>query len=110
MLPIGLICCRPTKYHIELMLWIWEHRAALLLVLVLVKGTLRWVLDVLLYVVLQGVTVFCRMFPFRVKRASGIHYFLEVLGAGSSGWSAAVGSYHQIVTLALAVFWFGGLC
>src|SRR6266540_6135086 len=71
------------------MLWIWESWAALLLVLVPVGGTLRWVLDVLLYVVLQGVTVFCRVFPFRVKRASGVHYFLEVLGAGSSGWSAA---------------------
>src|SRR5947207_861035 len=90
------------------MLWIWERRAALLLVLVPVGGTLRWVLDVLLYVALQGVTVFCHVFPFRVKQASSVHYFLEVLGAGSSGWSAAVGSCQQVVTLALAVFGFGG--
>src|SRR5207237_2049129 len=65
LLPLGLICCRPTKYHVEMMLWIWERRATLLLVLVPNGGTLRWVLDVPLYVVLQGVTVFCRVFPFR---------------------------------------------
>ena len=97
------------RISFELMLWIRERRATLLLVLVLVESALRWVLDVLLYVVLQGVTVFHRVFSLRVKRASSVHYVLEVFEAGSSGWSAAIGSCHQIMTLALAVLEFGGL-
>src|SRR5438128_1902500 len=86
-LPLGLICCRPPIYHVELVLQVREHWTAWLLVLVPIRAILiaRWVLGVLFHVLLQSKAVFCHVLPFGMERAGGLHYLLEVICAGSSG-------------------------
>ena len=52
----------------------------------------RRVLRVLLYVLLQGKEVLCHVLSFGVERAGRLHHLLEVIRAGSSGRSSALGS------------------
>src|SRR5438034_1094852 len=63
----------------------------------------------LLHVVLQGIAILCRVFPFGVERANGFHYLSEVVRARRLRWSAALNSRHQVIALMLLSFWFRGL-
>src|SRR6266540_1283727 len=83
LLPLGLVRIRPSVYHIELMFGVRERWVAILGVGVPVRPVLiaRWAFRVLLHVVLQGITIICQMFPFRVEGASGFHYLSEVVRA-----------------------------
>src|SRR6266540_4010734 len=112
LLPLGLVRIRPPVYHVELMLWVQEHRVACLGAGVPVRPVLiaRWAFRVLLHVVLQGIAILCRVFPFGVEGASGFHYLSEVVRAWRPRWSAALSSRHQVVALALLSLLFGGLC
>src|SRR5438128_3678028 len=94
------------------MLWVREHRATCLGAGVPVRPVLivRWAFRVLLHVVLQGIAVLCRVFPFGVEGASGCHYLSEVVRARRPRWSAALSSRHQVIALALLSLLFGGLC
>src|SRR6266540_3714323 len=68
-----------------------------------------WVLIVLLHVLLQGKAILCRVLSFGVERARRLHHLLEVIHAGSPGRPTALGYRDHVITLALAIFWFGGL-
>src|SRR5438105_1841481 len=111
LLPLGLVRIRPPVYHVELMFWVREHWAACLVVGVPVGPVLiaRWAFRVLLHVILQGIAILCRVFPFGLVGASGFHYLSEVVRARRPRWSAALSSRHQVITLALLSLWFGGL-
>src|SRR5436190_18913924 len=111
LLPLGLVCIRPPVYHVELMFWVQEHRATCLVAGVPVRPVLiaRWAFRVLLYVVLQGIAILCRVFPFGVEGASRFHYLSEVIRARRPRWSATLSSRHQVIALALLSFLFGGL-
>src|SRR6266540_2355551 len=63
----------------------------------------------LVHVVLQGIAILCRMFPFGGERANGFHYLSEVVRARRPRRSAALSGRHQVIALALLSFWFGGL-
>src|SRR6266540_1159422 len=63
----------------------------------------------LVHVILQGIAILCRMFPFGMEGASGFHYFSEVVRARRPRWSATLSSCHQVIALALLSFGFGGL-
>src|SRR5438105_6840980 len=88
-----------------------EHWAACLGARVPVRPILiaRWDFRVHLHVVLQGIAILCRVFPFGVEGANGFHYLSEVVRARRPRWSAALSSRHQVIALALLSFWFGGL-
>src|SRR6266542_3224628 len=64
----------------------------------------------LLHVVLQGIAILCRMFPFWMEGASGFHYLSEVICARRPRWSAALNNHHQVIALAFLTFLLGGLC
>src|SRR6266542_957849 len=64
----------------------------------------------LLHVVLQGIAILCRMFPFGMEGASRFHYLSEVIRARRPRWSAAHGCCHQVIALALLTLLLGGLC
>src|SRR5436190_16935569 len=66
----------------------------------------RWAFRMLLHVVLQGIAILCRVFPFGVEGANGFHYLSEVVRARRPRWSAALSSHHQVIALALLSFWF----
>src|SRR6266540_3148814 len=76
LLSLGLVRIRPSVYHVELMFWVREHWAACLVAGVPIGPVLimRWAFRVLLDVVLQGIAILCRVFPFGVEGASGLHY------------------------------------
>src|SRR5437868_7750910 len=63
-----------------------------------------------LHVVLQGIAILCRVFPFGVEGASGFHYLSKVVRARRLRWSVTLSSRHQVITLALLSLLFGGLC
>src|SRR5438105_13642565 len=88
-----------------------EHWAACLGAGVPVRPVLiaRWAFRVLLHVVLQGIAILCRVFPFGVEGANGFHYLSEVVRARRPRWSATLSSRRQVIALALLSFWFGGL-
>src|SRR6266540_4884032 len=111
LLPLGLVCIRPPVYHVELMFWIREHWAACLVAEVPVRPVLiaRWAFRVPLHIVLQGIAILCRVFPFGVEGASGFHYLSEVVRARRPRRSATLSSRHQVIVLALLSLWFGGL-
>src|SRR5438128_3889133 len=111
LLPLGLVRIRPPVYHVELMFWVREHWTACLGAGVPVRPVLiaRWAFRVPLHVVLQGIAIFCRVFPFGVEGASGFHYLSEVIHARRLRWSTTLGSHHQVIALALLSLWFGGL-
>src|SRR5437016_6295220 len=111
LLPLGLIRIRPPVYHVELMFCVREHWAACLVVGVPVRPVLiaRWAFRVPLHVVLQGIAIFCRVFPFGVEGASGFHYLSEVICARRPRWLATLSSRHQVIALVLLSLWFGGL-
>src|SRR5436190_15381824 len=69
LLPLGLVCIRPPVYHVELVFWVRERRAACLVARVPVGPVLiaRWAFRVLLHVILQGIAILCQVFPFGVK-------------------------------------------
>src|SRR5437764_15492779 len=69
----------------------------------------RWAFRVLLHVVLQGIAILCRVFPFGVEGASGFHYLGKVVRARRPRWSASLSSRHQVIALALLSLWFRGL-
>src|SRR5207237_4571025 len=73
LLLLGLVRIRPPVYHVELMFWVREHRAACLVAGVPVVPILiaRWAFGVLLHVILQGIAILCRVFPLRVEGANG---------------------------------------
>src|SRR6266540_3692 len=64
----------------------------------------------LLHVILQGIAILCRVFPFGVEGASGFHYLSEVVRVRRPRWSATLSSLHQVVALALLSLLLGGLC
>src|SRR5436190_17655971 len=111
LLPLRLVRIRPPVYHVELMFRVREHWATCLGAGVPVRPILiaRWAFRVLLHVVLQGIAILCRVFPFGVEGASGFHYLSEVIRARRPRWSAALSSRHQVIALALLSFLFGGL-
>src|SRR5438128_461547 len=49
------------------------------------------------------------MLSFRMKRTRGFHYLAEVISARSSRWPTMFDCRDHVVTLALAIFWLGGL-
>src|SRR5438128_3954647 len=112
LLPLGLVRIRPPVYHVELMFWVWEHWATCLVAGVPVRPVLiaRWAFRVLLHVVLQGIAILCRVFPFGVEGASGFHYLSEVVRARGPRWSTTLGSRHRVIALALLSLLFRGLC
>src|SRR5438128_8200617 len=69
----------------------------------------RRVLGVLLHVLLQSEAVLCRVLSFGMERVGGLHHLLEVIRAGSSGRPTVLSYRDHIITLALAIFGFGGL-
>src|SRR5438105_4912995 len=93
------------------MFWVREHWAAYLGAGVPVRPVLiaRWAFRVLLHIVLQGIAILCRVFPFGVEGASGFHYLSEVVRARRLRWPATLSSHHQVIALALLSLWFGGL-
>src|SRR5438552_4053045 len=111
LLPLGLVRIRPSIYHVELMFWVRERLVASLGAGVPVRPVLiaRGAFRVLLHVVLQGIAILCRVFPFGVEGASGFHYLSEVVRARWPRWSAMLSSRHQVIALALLSLWFGGL-
>src|SRR5438128_12239593 len=72
LLPLGLVRIRPPVYHVELMLWVWEHEVACLVAGVPIRPVLiaRWAFGVLLHVILQGIAILWRVFPLGVERAN----------------------------------------
>src|SRR5438132_246266 len=111
LLSLGLVRIRTSVYHVELVFWVREHRAACLGAGVPVRPVLiaRWAFRVLLHVVLQGIAILCRVFPFGVEGASGFHYLSEVIRARRPRWSTTLSNRHQVIALALLSFGFGGL-
>src|SRR6266508_2753349 len=111
LLSLGLVRIRPPVYHVELMFWVREHWAACLVAGVPIRPVLIacWAFRVPLHVVLQGIAILCRVFPFGVEGASGFHYLSEVVRARRPRWSATLSSRHQVIALVLLSFWFGGL-
>src|SRR6266540_5240006 len=112
LLPLGLVRIRPSVYHVELLLWVREHQASCLGARVFVRTILitHWGLRVLLHVVSQGIAILCRVFPFGMEGASGLHYLGEIIHARKPRWSAAVSCRHQVIALALLTFLLRGLC
>src|SRR5438105_11992188 len=80
------------------MFWVREHWAACLVARVSVRPILiaRWAFRVLLHVVLQGIAILCRVFPFGVEGASGFHYLSEVIRARRPRWSATGRSPNRL--------------
>src|SRR5438128_2770494 len=111
LLPLGLVRIRPPVYHVELMFWVREHWAACLVAGVPIGPVLivRWAFQVLLHVILQGIAILCRVFPFGVEGASGFHYLSKVIRARRPRWTATLSSRHQVIAPALLSLWFGGL-
>src|SRR5438132_2502760 len=111
LLSLGLVRIRTSVYHVELVFWVREHRAACLVAGVPIRPVLiaRWAFRVPLHIVLQGIAILCRVFPFGVEGASGFHYLSEVVCARRPRWSATLSNHHQVIALALLSLWFGGL-
>src|SRR5881394_326311 len=64
----------------------------------------------LLHVISQGIAILCRVFPFRVKRATGFHKLGEIVRARRPRWSGTFCCRHHVIALALLSLRFGGLC
>src|SRR6266508_1642578 len=70
----------------------------------------RWAFRMLLHVISQGIAILCRVFPFRMKGATGFHLLGEIVRARRPRWLGAFSCRHRVVAPALLSLRFGGLC